>query len=355
ISQITLSSKLAGQKIHFDMNSASEFANITIKGFFNPFLPGFPIDASLDADAELIDLLMFTNQETVVDGALGLNLSIKGLLNNPEAKIDLNVTDLALDEFGQKGDINFSAKLLEKKASITQGHFLILENNISIGGLCDFTQMFPKGFLHSDINTDQLSYKLFFQQTNGDLKNLNRFFKGISGKFSSSGQIKGRGVILDEMSADFDIKVNLESVAKSNLKQDALELETVIKGKVENSLARISDGFIRNKEQTLVKMSAACDLIQKKVDADINVAAPDLETLFLPFGIKGFQGRLNSNITISGPLTGPAVTGRANSKSLRLLGLNLSDVSFEGELNQSGIASIKKMVAVDAGMMFELK
>jgi autotransporter translocation and assembly factor TamB len=355
INNLSLFSELKqGSKLDFDLELDSDLCAFKAKGKAYDIITAPGIDFNLTASSPLEALNRFLGHEMDLGGMAKVTLAGKGPLNNPEVIFNLDVANPKIDE-NLKGDsINLSAALADRILLIKKGRLNILGSDISLKGEADLKDFFPKGFLNPPQNPDTLKYDFSFDQKNGDFQHLEKWVKGFSGRFSSSGRIKGKGIHLETLAADYDFNLVLEKFKQDKPETDFLDFETDISGTIEQGICRIK-GFKAQTPGTFVGARGQYDIVKKRLGASLDVKASDLSLITLPLDLPEVKGSVDGKISIAGDIFNPELTAFVTGKNFMAQGVSIQDFQFAGSLDPLGQVTIQQLTAKDQDLVIDVK
>ena len=345
IDDFHLSSHIAdGTRGDFEFEFHSDICEMSVRGDAENIKKMPQIDLNIDMKSDLESLNPFLGDKLALGGLAKITLSGKGSVNNPDIRMNLDVDNLKINDDVKNDFVTLSAKLHDRIFLIEKGFFNILGNKISIKGSTDFTQVFPKGFVPLDQpNLDLLKYDFAFSQTNQDLKKLEKWLTGISGKSTFSGSIKGRGINPETLTANLNTTLDLKSFKQALVETDSIDANAELNAGIEGGLMEIQS-FNAETNEAQVSVSGQYNVVEKFMDMSLSIASSDLGATTKPLGIEGVNGNISSNLSVKGSLANPDIKAMVSGENLMAQGLTINDLKFEGFLDRAGRFGIQKLI-----------
>lgn len=343
-----------GSKVDFTVELDSDLCVFKAKGMATDIFKTPEIDINISATSRLEQLNRFLENKTDLGGLAKVTLAGKGPINNPEVSFNLDVDNLKIDEDIKGDGINLSANLVDRIFLIKKGNLNILGNNLEFKGMADLKDFFPKGFLNPAQNPDTLKYDFSFNQKKGDFQNFEKWIKGFSGRFLSFGNIKGKGISPESLAANYHFNLVLEDFKQDKPGTDFLDFETDISGTIEKGICKIKSVNAKTLD-TEIGVMGQYDIFKKLVDANLNIKVNDLYSTTRPLGLPGIKGSIDGKIAMAGHIANPEVKAKILGNNLGLQNVSINDLEFEGSLNSSGHAEIKRLMIKDQDLVIDVK
>ena len=175
----------------FQIEIGSDIADLTGSGSVRQLFKVPEIDMNLRAKTRLGTLSPLLSDQVRLKGTADLSFSGKGPVSNPRAKVNLNVSNLAINEDVEQGSIQMALSLDDRSLNLDSGQLDLLGARISVSGRTDLAPMFPDGFLNPPADPEQVTHAFSFDQQNGNFQQLTRWVQGFTGRFSSRGSRRG--------------------------------------------------------------------------------------------------------------------------------------------------------------------
>ncbi len=166
------------------------------KLFDNPVLD---LSASLDVQALETAKALGLPQD-LVQGKAGINLSVKGRLDNPDAAIRLGCRKCRIKTTAVT-DIHISAALKDRKITVDPFGFDPGSGPVTITGKVDLSKTFPQGFTNRPAGPETILYDLTARQDSLSLASLGLPENFPAGSLSARVTVTGQGVVPGRISA----------------------------------------------------------------------------------------------------------------------------------------------------------
>jgi len=353
IENFTLISELEqGSTIDFNVELDSDVCVFKATGMASDIFQTPRIDLTITARSVLERLNSFSGMD--LGGLATVALKGKGSLNNPDVAFTLDVANMKIGEDLKGVGVKLSASLDDRVLSIKKADLNILGSDISVNGVADFQSIFPKGFLSPAQNPDALKYDFSFDQKKGDFQQLEKWVNGISGRFSSSGKIAGKGIEPKSLAAAYQFALVLDDVKQHRPGTDFIDVETAITGTIEKGICNIT-GFNAKAGDAAIEASGQYDLFKKDLTAALTITARNLYAITRPLGITPVKGSVDSTIMIAGHINNPEIKAMVSGKNLMVQDISVKDIKLAGSLTPSGLVNIQQLVVKDQDMILDVK
>jgi len=344
IDNLQLASRIkSGSDVNFTFDLDSNICKINAKGLAENVqkIPEIDLDATIISRLEQLN--PFLTDHVSLGGVANLTLSGKGRADDPMISLNLDVTNLKVDEDINNGSAEASVRLEDRIVSIEKGRISLLGNTIAMKGAIDLKNVFPNGFLSSGRPAlDLVKYDLEFDQSNQSLKHFEKWIPGISGSSRFSGRIKGHGIAPQTLAAQVRTKVDLKDFKQSAFEADPIDASVEVNATIENNLVTMTALNAKTIE-TQASVTGQFNIAENLVDATVEVMANDLAAAALPLGITDISGALDTTFQVKGNLSNPEVKIQLSGQGLTAKGIALEGVQFTGRLDTSGKAAIQKL------------
>lgn len=333
-----------GSDVDFTFDLDSNVCKINAKGFVKNIQKIPEIDLDVTINSTLEQLNPFLTDQVSLGGVVNITLSGKGSVDDPMISLNLDVTNLKVDEDINNDSVNVSVKLDDRIVSIEKVLISLLGNTITMKGSIDCKDVFPNGFLSSDQPVfDLVKYDIEFDQSNQSLKPFEKWVPGISGRSTSSGRIKGHGINPKTLAAHVQVNLDLKDFKQATFETDFIDASVELNGNIESGLVKIIALNAKTIE-TQVSVTGQYNVAEKQVDAIISVIANDLAAATLPLGITDISGSVVAAFQVKGSVSNPEIKVEVSGETLKVRGVALDGFQFDGLLDTSGKAVIQKLV-----------
>lgn len=341
---LTLASRLEqGRAINFTLGLESDLCRLSATGSCSG-QPDHPeIDLAVTATSQLDALARFLKEDTPVSGHAALVLTGKGTVNNPDVRINLDLTDYQVAGTHSGESIRVSAALSDRKLTLEKAAIRLFETVLTLQGEFDLTGWFPNGFLEPAGNINRIAYGLSFDAVNGDFAHFEPWTRGISGRFSSTGTVSGSGIEPPALDADMAFTAELADFRMDGKVEDLQNLQADVQGTIEKGVLTIGNcTAITGAARAAV--SGWFDLNKNSLAATAEIETDDLAATLAPLGVDGVHGRIQTHLDISGKLENPLIQATVSGAGLGLGTIAADHLALTGSLESSGRAALENLL-----------
>ncbi len=274
----------------------------------------------------------------LVQGKAGINLSVKGRLDNPDADIRIESSQCRIQKTAVT-DIHISAALKDRQITIDQFGFDPGSGPVTITGKVDLSNTFPKGFTNSPAGPETIRYDLAARQDSLSLAALGLPENAPEGTLSARVTVTGQGVVPGNISANAqaDIQSNdltyprLAAPAALRLQGRADLMGTVL------SLSRLDiegPGFSGNGTGRLDLASLDPGTMTLAGSLDLNLS--DMALLSERLG-QTISGTGQARLDVGGALSAPTLTLDLKAEGIAAQGIPVNELSCLAAADGNGI------------------
>ncbi len=322
----------------------SDLGVLTASGSVEDIFSTRKMHLKLDAAAHLDRVSQISENIPDLGGTLDLSINGTGSLNNPSVQLQIKGENLEMEQAFKKGSLDVAMDLAEQVLTIAQGQVSLLGSRMDFSGSTDLSSLFPDGFLEPARDMDRLAYMVSFDQQGGDFARLSPWMPGFSGQFSSRGDIRGKGVSLETLAADYELAASFTGFKHDQGTTDPMDADASLSGKI-NSLRCTLDKLTVDTKTLQAKASGWYHMGENTLDMDISLAAEDLDAATSAFGLFPVTGKLTAAVNAAGSVTAPDITADLAGRDLGAAGIVLDLLEIEGKLDNSGRAEITRFLA----------
>ncbi len=321
----------------------SDLGVLTASGSVEDIFNTRKMHLALEAAAHLDRVSQISENMPDLGGTVDLAITGTGYLNNPSVQLQIKGRNLEMEQAFEKGSMDIAMDLAEQMLTIEQGQVNLLGSRLDFSGSTDLSLLFPDGFLHPARDMDHLAYAVSFDQQGGDFARLSPWMPGFSGQFSSRGDIRGKGISLETLAADYALAASLKGFKQDQGQRDPMDADARLSGRI-NSLRCTLDTLTLDTNTLQAKASGWYHMGEKNLDMDISLAAEDLDAATSAFGLFPVTGKLTAAVHAAGPVTAPDITAALTGRDLGAAGIVLNLVDVEGKLDNTGRAEITRFL-----------
>ncbi len=333
----------------FQMDLTSAVGVVTASGSVKDLLDQPQIDLTADVTTNLAAVSRISPDMPDLGGTLHLTLSGRGPVNDPAVQLRITGQHLAMAPDVQDGSLDIAVSLAERVLTIEPGRADLLGITTTVSGFTDLSRVFPKGFLDSAPDFEQMTYALSFDQTGGDFTRLTPWLSGFSGQFSSRGRIQGRGISVDTLSAGYDLISTFKEFKHNQADIDPLDLNVQVSGEIAQRLLTL-DQLSVDTRPAKVQGSGTYDLADQVVDMDVTVSSEDLDAATRAFGLFPARGRVSAVVQAQGPVNGPQIAAVLEGRDLGAAGMVVDRLDLKAALDRRGKATLTDLTVQGPGL-----
>ncbi|MDZ7665637.1 MAG: hypothetical protein U5K27_09985 [Desulfotignum sp.] len=175
----------------------------------------------------------------------------------------------------------------------------------------------------------------------GDFARLAPWIPGFSGQFSARGRIRGEGISLDTLAAEYELALSLKEFTQDQATTDPMDADARLSGEI-NNLRCTLDTLTLDTQILQAEASGWYHMGENTLDMDISLAAEDLDAATRAFGLFPVTGELTAAVHAAGSATAPDITAALAGKDLGAAGIILDLVDVEAKLGSTGWADISR-------------
>ncbi|HKL80928.1 MAG TPA: translocation/assembly module TamB domain-containing protein [Desulfobacter sp.] len=324
--------KISDIGIHAGMPGIEFNANGSVAGLSGTVTPD--LTATVEVQAPLATKALGLTED-LVRGNGRINLTIKGGIDNPQAKIRFEFGRGTINKTAISG-INVYAGLEDRHLTFKDCRIDLPAGTIPFGGDVDLSKTFPKGFISSMAGLDTLAYTFFLNPDSLALDALELGQNTPAGKVAAQVRIKGQGVTPGQMSAQADLDVTVHDLilprmsgpAKVQFKAGAeLEKEHLtLTGLTLDGPGMTGTGAFRldmpGFDPRTMTMTGNLDL--------------DVADMSVPLSLVGQKGSGSAGVhaVVKGALPAPDLTLDINAANLAVKGFQADEVLCKARMDQ---------------------
>jgi translocation and assembly module TamB len=315
IDQLSLKADIQKDRIDsllFEVNTDGIYANIT--GTIENFFTEKPIlDLSLKSRASLSKIKELMTLGSDFSGAVQVNSTLKGALDNPDIDLILNYEGGKVAG-NRLGRIHLDCRLKEKILKLDDVYLYTPLGRFNIKGDVDFKKAFAEGMFTSNPDLNTIFYKFSIHQKDSQLADLPPGISGLNGVASAEIELEGKGVDPNTLWAKtaLELYINKLSVGegRSPLNVHVSAQADMKKGRV--TIGNLSAGAGSSR----LEVKGNYDVSSHQVAAHFKLKTSDVTEVMTSLGINGVLGRMNMSGDVSGTVREPSMAARLNGENL---------------------------------------
>ena len=310
------------------------------------------VDTVLTIDSQMAELAEIASLAGDYSGPVQMNLSLKGKVANPDAKLMLSIGQAVLA--GQPLDRGeLAVELKGQQVNIKTAAFQLADGTVKMDGTVDLRTAFPAGFLKppKDINTIAYALKLAH-----NIPHLNRWLQRyVDLKGATDGQLSltGKGVIPAKISAQLTLQAAARQLNAPGMEQP-MDADVHLTAQMDHGALAVSRLNI-----TTDGLELAGDghfLIDTHgVAAKMSLVADDLSRALAVAGVQSVGGALTANLRVDGSVRQPQFSLDLASKKLKCAAYSLGNLVVQANMDQAGLVQLTTLKLQNKGSRIEGK
>lgn len=338
LSDLRLRASLEGAKLavsRFDFRNGA--ARLAISGSVGDIYATPRFDLSAQLVSRLADIGRLLGVDLRSTGPVTASLDFSGTLNNPRAGLKVRYDGGKL-----WGRTVHSAALhltladlkLALEADLRDGSAGEVRLQASADGEDAFQAHGPA--LAADF--DRIGYSWDIRTKDFDLSGLLPQLPDLSGRLTATLRGRGTGLRLPDMESRLELRAALKQVKEKRLAAP-LDMQVSLHADIKKGVLAVCGLSLRT-GGTRLDGQGRYDLSARTGEADIEVAAADLEQDLALLGVGGIVGRLDGRVTAAGSLEKPQMEVFLKGKGLAAAGVRLGDLEVQGRVGADGVLQV---------------
>jgi len=328
INQLSLKADVKKDRIDallLEVNTDGIYAGIT--GAVDNLFTEKPIfDLSLKSKVSLLKINELTTLGPDFSGAIQVNSTLKGVLDNP--KIDLILRYEGGKIAGSRiGRIHLNCRLKEKMLSIDDLYLYTPLGKFNIKGDMDLQKAFAEGVLTSHPDLDAIFYKFSIQQKDSQLADLLPEISDLNGVANVEIELEGKGVDPDTLWAKIALELNINKLSAGK-ERSPLNIHVNAQAGMEKGRVTIAN-LTAGAGGSQLEMKGNCDVSSHQLTAHFRLENSDLTQIMTSLGINGVVGMMNLNGELSGTTREPSVNARLHGENLGFENIRLGKADVD--------------------------
>ncbi|NWH04439.1 translocation/assembly module TamB domain-containing protein [Desulfobacter latus] len=327
-------------EFHAGMPGVEFNAKGSVAGLWGRMTPD--LTATLDVKAPLATKALGLTEDRV-RGDGRINLTLKGLIDNPQAKIQFEFGRGSINNTAISG-INVYAGLEDRHLTLKDGRIDLPAGTIPLGGDVDLSKTFPKGFAGTMAGLDTLAYTFFLNPDSLALNALELGENTPEGTVAALVRVQGRGVIPGQMSAHADLDVTVHDLILPRMSEPAKVRFTAGAELQKEHLTLIGltlDGPGMTGTGAFRLDLPGFDPRAMTMTGHLDLDVADISVPLSLVGRKG-SGRAGIHAVVKGALPAPDLTLEINAGNLASKGFQADDVLCKARMDQ-GVLQVHEL------------
>ncbi len=312
--------------------------DLKIHGSIKDVLKAPFLDISMGSRVDLARAALLAGMEAqVLSGVVGLDLSVKGDLENPGVQISIHSKEAGFKEYALQ-NFKFDSRMKDWLVTLEPSGFSSKQGNLSLGGVINLGKAFPKG-LQGAAELDEIFYDLDAVLDGVALSALPEAGLPKKGLLASRINFQGRGIDPEKMKADIKAQLNGKGLWFQGMPEPVdADFQADI------GLDRFKAG-IRSVNLTSPGIAltghGSVDIPGREIEGHLDLEAADIGLLA---GLTGVQGRGNIKVSaeIDGSFSGPTASLSVLAANLGMNDILIGNLVLNAGLDQTGRISLDR-------------
>lgn len=354
-----------GQKLHlYDLNLMARMNNMEIdtvdfkvntqmssfslKGKTSSLTNNPLVNFAVTADLALSEIRSITGLKEELNGRSKLAMNLSGRVSNPDLILDVNYDGGTVWGYPIKS-IFVKAKLTDRVLKLMPLHVDAPTGSIDIVGGVDVAGMFPDGFLKAPGSMQQLKYNLSIAGQNVSLKEL---ATGLSGTAAITVALDGQGVHPDSLAARIKMSA---TIAALQLDTSYIPLDFAVACSVAVVQGTAHVHSLKGKlGDTELSLAGVYGISSGKMNADLDITAPSLDTLLKFTGTDSVSGSAAISLHAGGDLKNPQARIDLKADTVAFGAITIGNVALSADLDNKGTARVSKLTIINRNSQLKL-
>ncbi len=293
-------------------------------------------DISMGSRVELSRAAWLTGMEaSALSGVVGLDLSVKGGLENPGVKISLHSKEARFRDYALQ-NFKFDSMMEDWLLTLRPSGFSAKQGNLSLAGVINLGKAFPKG-LKGALELDEISYDLN-AALDADLAgvDLSDFAKkGLQkkGRLASRINVFGRGIDPKKIKADITAQLSGTGLWVQGM-PEPMDADFHADIGLDMLNAGIQS-FNLTTPGIVLTGNGSVDIPARKISGSLDLEAADLGLLDRLTRVRA-RGNIKVSAEINGPFSGPTASLSFFATDLAINDILLGNLALNADLKPTG-------------------
>jgi autotransporter translocation and assembly factor TamB len=331
-----------------DFKVKTHLSSFTIKGRASSLTDNPLVNLAVTADLALSEIRSISGLNEELSGKSKLVMNLSGRISNPDLIFDVNYGGGIVWGYPVKSLI-VKAMLTDRVLELKPVHVDAPTGSIDIVGGVDVAGMFPDGFLKAPGSVQQLKYNLAISGQNVSLQEL---APGLSGTAAIKVALNGQGVHPDSLAAKVNLSTTIEAL---QLDTGSIPLNFAIacSAAVMQGTAHIHT-LAGKLGDTELSLAGSYGILSGKMNADLNIAAPSLDTMLKFTGTDSISGSATVKVHVGGDLKNPQATIDLKADTVAFGAVIIGNVALSADLDKNGTARVKQLTLINRNSKLKL-
>jgi autotransporter translocation and assembly factor TamB len=348
---VNLSAALAGDRLEsLRLKAETDFAAVDLEGEVRQVFQNPEIDLRLAFEMSLAAMNRFARLPYEFTGETRGVMTVRGNRQDPDADLTLTYDGGFLAGY-PVDRLKAHLNLNNDRLLVCQLDILAASGEIDLAGEADVRDVFPQGFLSSEIRVGKIGYAVHAGLRHIDIAFFNKDDFQIQGILNATAAIEGKGVDVNSLSASGTIDADLEQFNMSGIQIPAnIEMQTS---------AKMTAGTITLERLAMVAAKTrldargAFDTASGQIQGNISAQTENIADSLSLFNVVGYDGACTVIADVSGPWKQPDIAVDISGRDVRIHRTRLGDIHLSGNMGRNGLVNVAAITLMNQGTHLE--
>jgi translocation and assembly module TamB len=332
--RIVLKAHLNGDKLNLPaLDVTTGQTTLKLSGSVESLYTAPRVDSILRVESQLVELKTIFNLAGNHSGSVKSNLTLKGAVADPDARLVLSVGDGRIaGQPLERGEL--SIDLQNRQVTVAKAALRLAEGAINLNGKIDLRKAFPNGFLAPPSDTNAIAYVLTLDQNIPDLSPWLKPYISIGGKMNGRVSVSGNGIRPSGISARLTITESGHGLIAPGMKRP-VDADVNLSARMERGRISISR---LNASTDGIELSGEgrFQMEDRMLAGKLYVAAADLSRVLAVVGMPSVKGACKTTLTVDGSLNRPQFSVDLATTNLKVDTYAIGDLMVNADMDHEG-------------------
>jgi len=341
IDQVSLSTSYQKNQVkRLDLTLRTPATTVSLTGRAADLFQMPRVDMKLDINGALSEIDSILNLKGNLSGQVDLHLHASGLIDNPDADLNLNCRNAVL--FSQPVEkLQLTIALKDRIAGLNDMYVSTASGESRLTGSVDLQSAFPHGFFEIAPRIERISYDLHLTQQGIRLEQLAGMVKTVSGELASRIDMSGKGISPDTLSANMNLDISAKNLSSEKFRE--IPPVRITGNTVFDQNELIIRSLKLSSKETSFQAAGKWHLADKTISAAVDLDSQDIQPLLSMVGLGEYRGGVYVKARIDGPVMSPEADVRLSGRGLSTGDIVLGNLAVTARVDQSGMLDISQL------------
>lgn len=332
--RIVLKAHLNGDKLNLPaLDVTTGQTTLKLSGSAESLYTTPRIDSILRVESQLDELKTIFNLAGDHSGPINTNLTLKGAVANPDARLVLAVGGGRIaGQPLERGEL--SIDLQNRQVTVAKAALRLAEGIVNLNGKIDLREAFPKGFLAAPSNANAIAYALTLDQNIPDLNPWLKPYISIGGKMNGRVSVSGNGIRPSGISARLTLEESGQELLVSGMERP-VDADLKLSARMDRGRISISD-LNAAADGVALTGKGGFRMDDRSLTGTVSLTAADLSRALPIAGLASVKGACNAVMTVDGSLNQPQFSINLASTDLKVETVTIGDLTIDAVMDHDG-------------------